>query len=314
VTQKAANRLFLAGRQQVRGQFLMCSGKFSSSRLHIEEAVALREAVALHDPNFHRSIVYLQTHGLTLQAYLGNVLFILGYPDQALVRSNAAIAVTRELARPQILATSLAVDTRLLSLLGDNAALAVRADELVALATEQGFPHWRAQGTIYRGWAKVKNGEVADGTALLRAGSAAYRSAGSELYVTHYIDLQATACEIAGQIEEALSLVDDALQIVERTGERWLKAELNRHKGQLLLRQGHTEVATELYHKALSIAREQEAKLWELRAAGSLAQLRRDQGRKAEARDLLAPVYGWFTEGFDAPDLKDAKALLDELA
>jgi predicted ATPase len=295
------------------GQFLMCLGKFSSSRLHIEEAVALREAVALHDPNFYRSIFYLATHGLTLQAYLGNVLFILGYPDQALLRSIAAIAVTRELARPPILATSLAVDTRLLSLLGDNAALAVRADELVALATEQGFPHWRAQGTIYRGWAKVKNGEVAEGTALLRAGSAAYRSAGSELYVTHYIDLQATACEIAGQIKEALSLVDDALQIVERTGERWLEAELNRHKGQLLLRQGHTGAIEELYHKALSIARGQEAKLWELRAAASLARLRRDQGRRAEARDLLAPVYDWFTEGFDAPDLKDAKALLDEL-
>jgi predicted ATPase len=103
------------------------------------------------------------------------------------------------------------------------------------------------------------------------------------------------------------------LQIVERTGERWLTAELNRHKGQLLLRQGHSEAADELYRKALSIAKEQEAKLWELRAATSLASLRRDQGRHTEARDILAPVYGWFTEGFETPDLKDAKALLDEL-
>jgi predicted ATPase len=96
--------------------------------------------------------------------------------------------------------------------------------------------------------------------------------------------------------------------IVERTGERWLEAEMNRHKGQLLLRQGRSDVAGELY------CMEQEAKLWELRAAASLARLRRDQGRPVEARDLLAPVYGWFTEGFDTPDLKDAKALLDELA
>jgi predicted ATPase len=103
------------------------------------------------------------------------------------------------------------------------------------------------------------------------------------------------------------------LQIVARTGERWLEAEFNRHKGQLLLQQGHSEAAEELYRKALSIAREQEAKLWELRAAVSLAQLRRDQGSHTEARDLLAPVYGWFTEGFDTPDLKEAKALLDEL-
>jgi predicted ATPase len=108
--------------------------------------------------------------------------------------------------------------------------------------------------------------------------------------------------------------LDNALQIADRTGERWFEAELNRHKGQLLLRQGHSEAAEELYRRALSIAREQEAKLWELRAAASLARLRRDQGRRAEARDLLAPVYGWFTEGFDTPDLKDAKALLAELA
>ena len=120
----------------------------------------------------------------------------------------------------------------------------------------------------------------------------------------HHIDLLARACEIAGQIEEAVSLLDDALQIVERTGERWFAAELNRHKGQLLLRQGHTQAAEEHYRKALSIAQEQEAKLWELRAAASLARLRRDQGRRAEARDLLAPVHGWFTEGFATPDLK----------
>ena len=108
--------------------------------------------------------------------------------------------------------------------------------------------------------------------------------------------------------------MDDALQIVERTGERWLAAELNRHQGQLLLRQGHSEAAEELYRKALSIAEEQGAKLWQLRAAASLARLRRNQGRRAEARDLLAPLYGWFTEGFDTPDLKAAKALLAELA
>ena len=130
----------------------------------------------------------------------------------------------------------------------------------------------------------------------------------------HFIALLARACEIAGQVEEGVILLDDALQIVERTRERWFAAELNRHKGQLLLRQGHSKAAEDLYRKALSIAKEQEAKLWELRAAASLARLRRDQGRCAEARDLLAPVYEWFTEGFDTQDLKEAKALLHELA
>jgi len=117
------------------------------------------------------------------------------------------------------------------------------------------------------------------------------------------------ACEIAGQVGEALTQFDDVLRVVERTGQRWFAAELNRHKGQLLLRQGHTEAAEELYHKAFSIAEERE-----LRAAVSLARLRGDQGRRAEAHALLSPVYSWFTEGFDTADLKDAKALLDELA
>jgi predicted ATPase len=125
--------------------------------------------------------------------------------------------------------------------------------------------------------------------------------------------LLARACETAGQIEEAVTQLDDALQIAERTGVRWYAAELNRHKGQLLLRQEHLDTAEELYHQALRIAEEQQAKLWELRAATSLARLWGEQGRRAEAHDLLAPVYGWFTEGFDTSDLKEAKALLEEL-
>jgi len=153
-----------------------------------------------------------------------------------------------------------------------------------------------------------------EGISLLRSGLAAYRATGAEQWMPYHTSLLAAACETAGQTEEALAHLHDALQIVERTGERWLAAELNRLKGQLLLRQGHAAAAEELYVKALSIPKEQEAKLWELRAAVSLARLRRDQGRRAEARDLLAPVYGWFTEGFGTPDLKDARALLDELS
>jgi predicted ATPase len=148
---------------------------------------------------------------------------------------------------------------------------------------------------------------------LLRCGLTAFRATGSEHWLPHHTALLARACEIAGQIEEAATQLDDALQIVEKTGERWFAAELNRLKCRLLLRQGHTDAAEEHYRKALSIAVEQDAKLWELRAATSLARLWRDQGRRTEARDLLAPIYGWFTEGFDTPDLKDAKALVDEL-
>jgi class 3 adenylate cyclase/predicted ATPase len=291
------------------GRNLMHAGGFASSRSHLEEGLAL------YDPSFHRSLVHQTgTHPqIVAQAHLGIILLCLGFPDQALARSSAAIAEARRLAHPPSLAVALALGARLLVLVGDNAVVDARADQLVAVTTEQGFAQWRAQGTIYRGWVKVKNGDVTEGMSLLRSGSAAHRAAGAELWMPHFVALLAEASEIAGQIEEAATLMDDALRVVKRTGARWFAAELNRCKGQLLLRRGYSEAAEELYRNALSIAKEQEAKLWELRAAASLARLRCDQDRRAEAHDLLAPVYGWFTEGFDTPDLKEAKVLLDSL-
>jgi predicted ATPase len=177
----------------------------------------------------------------------------------------------------------------------------------------QSFHYWLASGKIYRGWVKTNDVNVTEGISLLRDGSAAYRGTGAEAWMPYYTALLAKACEMSGRIDEAADLLDGALQIVGRTGERWFAAELNRQKGELLLRHGDTEAAEELYRQALSVAREQEAKLWELRAAVSLARLRRDQGRHAEACEILAPVYGWFTEEFDTPDLKEAKELLDQL-
>jgi TolB-like protein/predicted ATPase/class 3 adenylate cyclase len=292
------------------GQTQMYAGNFAASRSHLEEVLAL------YDPHSHRSLVYQagQYPHVNARAHLGIVLFCLGLPQQALVQANEAIAEARRLVHPPSLAANFAPAARLLSLCGDNALLSEWTDELVALTNEHGFPLWGALGTIFRGWAKVQQGDVEEGISLLRNGSAAYRATGAELYMPYHVALLAAACEVAGQVEEALTLLDDALQMVQRTGESWFAAELNRHKGQLLLRQGHSKAAQELYRKALAIAGGQEAKLWELRAVVSLARLLRDQGRRGEARDLLASVYDWFTEGFDTPHLKDAKALLDELA
>jgi predicted ATPase len=285
----------------------MLVGRFALSRSHLEEALAV------YDPISQRSLLHQGGPQGASQAYLGNVLFCLGFPDRALAHSKDAIAEARKLAHPPSLAVNLTISSRLLSLIGDNAFLGDCADELVAIAMEQGFAYWGAQGTIYRGLVKVRTGDVTEGISLLRSGSAAYRATGAVAWMPHYIALLASACEIAGQIDEAVTLLDDALQIVGGTGERWLAAEMNRHKGLLLLQQGHAEAAEELYCEALGIAKAQEAKLWELRTSVAFAQLRCDQGRRAEAFDLLAPVYGWFREGFDTPDLKEAKILLDEL-
>jgi class 3 adenylate cyclase/predicted ATPase len=292
------------------GRDLMFAGRLASSLSHLEAALALNDPIS-HRPLVHQAGVHQQPAS---QAVLGFVLFCLGFPDQALARSSAAIAEARRVAHLPSLAMCLGYGAMFSSLVGDDVALDERADELVAVTTEQGFLYFGALGTIFRGWVKVENGDVAEGISLLRSGSEAYRATGAALFMPHHTALLARAYEITGQVEEAATRLDDALQIVEKTGERWFEAELNRLKGQLLLRQGHPDAAEELYRRALSIAEAQEAKLWELRAAVSLARLRRDQGRHAGARGLLVPVYGWFTEGFDTPDLKEAKALLDELA
>jgi class 3 adenylate cyclase/predicted ATPase len=291
------------------GSSLMFTGRLAPSRFHLEEALAIFASTA------DRSLVQKAAlhPQLTSQSFLGIILFCLGYPDQGLAHVSAAIAEAQRLAHPATLAATLGLGAKLLSFDGNNVILGEWVDQAVAVTAEHALAHWRAGTTIYSGWAKVKNDNVAEGISLLRSGLTAYRATGAVMWVPHFISLLATAYEVAEEIEEALAQLDDALQLVERTQERWFAAELNRHKGELLLRQGHTDAAEELYRQALSIAREQEAKLWELRAAVSLGQLRRDQGRHAEALDILAPVYGWFTEGFDTQDLKAAKALLEAI-
>jgi predicted ATPase len=194
--------------------------------------------LALYDPLSHRLLVHQSAFHpqLASQALLGIVLFCLEFPDQASAQSSAAIAEARRLAHSPSLVVTLTFGARLRSLVEGNAVPGEWVDQLVAVATEQRFPFWSAQGTIFRGWLKVKNGDVTEGISLLRNGSAAYRATGAEMWMSHYTALLASAFGIAGQIEEAVTQSDVALQIVERTGERWFAAELNRHKGQLLVR------------------------------------------------------------------------------
>ena len=292
------------------GRNLLFSGGFTASRSHLEAGIAL------YDPISHRSLVQQATihPQVVAQAYLGVVLFCLGFPNQALAQRSAAMTEGRRLAHPPSLAVAWHSSAVLVSLVGDDDVPGEWADRVIAITTEQGFPRWNAVGTIFRGWAKIRNGDVVDGISLLRSGSIADRATGSESWVPYHIALLAKGYEAAGEIEEALTLLNDAFQIVERTGAHWFAAELHRHKGELLLRQGHSEAAEKFYRKALGIAQEQDAKMWELRAATSLARLWSEQGRRAEARELLAPSYKWFTEGFNTTDLKEAKAPLDQLS
>src|SRR6516162_10610399 len=199
------------------GRTLIYLGRFAAARSHLEEVLAL------YDPIAHGSLDQQAGSHPRLSAVgqLGIALFCLGFPNQAVAHSNEGIAEAQTLAHAPSLAASLAQDCRLLSLGGDNAALDRRACELIALASEQGFPSYRALGSIYRGWAKVNTGDVAEGTSLLRYGSSAYSATGAESRIAFHIGLLTRACEIAGQVDEALMLSDEALQISERIGERW---------------------------------------------------------------------------------------------
>jgi class 3 adenylate cyclase/predicted ATPase len=291
------------------GRDLLLAGRFAPSRSHFEQVLAL------YDPISHGTLVN-QTGSyphVISQGYLAIALLCLGFPDRALAQSNAAVAEARKLGHPPTLTVSLSTDSRLLSLAGDFATLDERAGQLIAVATEQDFPLYRMLGTIYRGWSKVNTGDLLAGISLLRSGSSAYSGTGAKTRTPYHLALLARACEIAGQVEESLYLLDDALQVAERIGECWFTSELYRHKGRLMLQQRNSEAAEDLYRQAAAIAKQQEAKLWELRAAVGLARFRRDQERRTEARDHLASVYGWFSEGFDTQDLKTANELLVQL-
>ena len=198
----------------------------------------------------------------------------------------------------------------------DVPAVHEHAEAAVALSTEQGFPLWAAIGTSFRGWALAMQGQGEAGMAQVRQGIAAWRATGAALAVPYLCTLLADVCDHLGHTEDGLQALAEAHTLVEQHEERWWEAEIYRLRGVLLLRQTGTPQAEAeaWFQRALDVARRQEAKSLELRAAMSLARLWQQQGKRAEAYDLLAPIYGWFTEGFDTADLQEAKALLDALA
>ena len=187
------------------------------------------------------------------------------------------------------------------------------AERALKLATEQQLAFFVGHATVLQGWARVQQGEGEQAIADIRRGIAAYRSTGAELESSYWFALLGEACAKLGAVDEGLAALNEALDLVAATGVRFCHAELFRLKGELLLKRAVPNQAEASFHEAIRVASAQHAKPLELRASTRLARFWLDQGKRDEARDLLAPVYGWFTEGFDTLDLKEAKALLDEL-
>jgi predicted ATPase len=189
------------------------------------------------------------------------------------------------------------------------------AEATIVLATAQGFPLWVGVGSLLRGWILAQRGEAQEGIEQMHQGLRAHRGTGAELLRPYFLALLADVHGTLGEPEAGLTALAEALTLAETTGERWYEAELYRLKGELLLQQSSDDQteAESCFHRAIAVAQSQQAKSWELRAATSLARLWYQQGKRQGAHDLLAPVYNWFTEGFDTADLKDAKALLHEL-
>jgi class 3 adenylate cyclase/predicted ATPase len=317
LAQSTKDPQFLLQAHYALGQTLFSQGEFVPAREHLEQGLALYDSQQYHS---HTLFIGLDPE-VSSHRWVAWVLSMLGYSDQALKRNQEALTLARELSHPLSLAFALnwAAWVHLFRREGQTAQ--ERAEAAITLATEQGFAQALATGTIMRGWALAEQGQGKEGITQIRQGLATYQSTGAKLGQPHYLAMLAEAYGKVEQVEEGLTVLAEAQACVDKTGERAYDAKLYQIKGELTLKskvpspksQVEKE-AEECFHKAIEIARKQQAKSLELRAVMSLSRLWQQQGRKDEARKLLAEIYGWFTEGFDTADLKEAKALLEELA
>ena len=290
---------------------LALTGDFVAGKEHYDRALAI------YDPAEHRPIATRSGRdvGVTLLSFRSPCLWFLGYPAASLNDAERAVKNARETGHATTLMYALYFAGRSHMYCGNYAAAHAQVDELIALADERGAPYWKALGTAVRGELFALTGKASDAVWAITSGITSLRSTGATLYEPRHLSLLAMAYAELGQPEDARRCIDDAIDKVERSKEKWGEAELHRIAGEIALKSlaPDTEKAERYFDRALAVARQQQAKSWELRAAISLARLWREQGKPQQARELLAPVYGWFTEGFETRDLKEAKALLDEL-
>jgi predicted ATPase len=319
LAQRQQDPALLIQAHRALGNSLVWLGEFAPALAH------LQQEMTLYDPQQHRSLTFLygEDLGVVCLSYTALVQWLLGYPDQALKSTHEALSLARELSHPFSLARALFWAARLHQMRREAQAVHERVEALMALAREQGFSYRLTQGTILRGWALIEQGQGDLGIAQMRQSLANHRAGGAELARTYWLAMLAEAYGKGGQAREGLHVLEEALVVVEKTGERYWEAELHRLKGQLLLKcqvrnlQSGVRQPSEAeacFWRALTIAHRQGAKSLELRAAMNLTRLWQQQGKHDEARELLEEVYNWFTEGFDTADLQEAKELLEELS
>jgi predicted ATPase len=242
-------------------------------------------------------------------------MWMLGYPTTAQVDVNQAIAEAREIGQAGTLMVVLCITSLTHILCGSFSATDAQSDEVILLAKEKVSPIWEGFGMMNKGCISHLYGRNADAVQMTTAGMVVYRATRATVHLPFFLSYLSVAHGQLGQFDEASRCIVEAMTAVEASKERWFEAEVNRTAGELALKSPEPSVAkAEAYfERALAVARQQQAKSWELRAAMSMARLLRDQGKRQQAHDLLAPVYGWFTEGFDTLDLKETKAMLEQL-
>ena len=297
---------------RLTGTASVYTGGIVDGRAHYDHALALYDAAE------HRSLAtrFGQDIRVMVLSLRSTALWMLGYPEAALADVDQALKDAREIGHAASLMYALAMTSIVPILLGNYAVGNAQADELVAVAEEKSASLWKAFGTTLQGCVLALTGNPSDAVHKLTSGIAAWRSTGSTLWTTVYLSYLTRAHAELGQFDDAWRCIDETFAAVNRTNERWWEAEVNRIAGEIVLQTSEPNAAkAETYfERALAVARQQQAKSWELRTAISMARLWRSQGKPQQARELLAPIYGWFTEGFDTLDLKEAKGLLEELA
>jgi predicted ATPase len=311
LAQREAESVHLLEAHDALGTTLCFLGDYAAARSHLEQGLGLIDPVAQRT----QALRHGEAPGVMCLSYAAWALWCLGYPAQAVWRSQEALALAHDLAQPYSLASAQYFAAYLHHRRREASVVQALADDLLTLATAQGFPLVVGLATCMRGWALTMQGEHETGMAQLRQGMATVLATGQTMSQPFCLVLLAEAAGHVGQVSEGLCLLAEALTVLEASGRGDLLGEAYRLQGELLLRQAIPEAdqAEVCFQQAMAIAQRQQARSWELRAATSLSRLWRQQDKYAEARDLLAPVYGWFNEGFDTADLQEARALLEAL-